>query len=71
MVDAVAEVILPDQLAYIPRCRLSVAQIHKNLKNNASVCLIKYEEKIKMVLLFNEGRKILKMRMYSMWHVPQ
>ena len=47
-----------------------VAQIHKNLKNYASVCLIKYEEKIKIVLLFNEGRKILKMRMYAMWHVP-
>ena len=24
-----------------------VAQIHKNLKNDASVCLIKYEEKIR------------------------
>ena len=26
---------------------------------------------MKIVLLFNEGRKILKMRMYAMWHVPQ
>ena len=50
---------------YIPG-RLSVAQIHKNSKNNASVCLIKYEQKIKIVLLFNEGRKMLKMRMYTM-----
>ena len=33
--------------------------------------LIKYEEKIKIVLLFNEGRKIQKVRMYAMWHVPQ
>ena len=49
---------------------LLAAQIHKNLKNDASVCLIKYEEKTKIVLLFNEGRKMLKMRMYAMWHVP-
>ena len=48
-----------------------VAQIHKNLKNDASICLIKYEEKIKIVLLFNEGRKIEKVRMYAMWNVPQ
>ena len=48
---------------------LLVAQIHENLKNDASVCLIKYEEKIKIVLLLNECRKILKMRMYAMWHV--
>ena len=34
-----------------------VGQIHKNLKNDASVCLIKFEEKIKIVLLFNEGRE--------------
>ena len=54
---------------YIP-VRLSVAQIHKNLKNDVSVCLIKYEEKIKIVLLFNEGRKTLKMRMFAMRHVP-
>ena len=32
---------------------------------------MKYEGKIKIVLLFNEGRKILKMRMYAMWCVPQ
>ena len=51
--------------------RRSVAQMHKNLKNDASVCLIKYKEKIKIVLLFIEGRKILKIRLYAMWHVPQ
>ena len=28
-------------------------------------------KKIKIVLLLNEGRRILKMRMYAMWHVPQ
>ena len=26
--------------------------------------------KKKIVLLLNEGRRILKMRMYTVWHVP-
>ena len=33
--------------------------------------LNKIWKKIYILLLFNEGRKILKMRMYAMWHVPQ
>ena len=30
-----------------------------------------YKNMKKIVLLLNEGRRILKMRMYAMWHVPQ
>ena len=52
-----------------PREALGSTDTHE-LKERCK-CILNKIKKIKIVLLLNDGRRILKMRMYSMWHVPQ